>query len=559
MPNKRDFAVETTGSKVTGTLMDKLPVDPNTPPAGLTAIGPRVTFHFITEPWSADNEYQYYDVVNVNDNSYIAIKNVPSGTQITDTEYWFHWADPNAQYQELLNTVNSFDQRISDNTDDISYISSVVLNKYKTVNDMINDTDLEENDNALTLGFHTEGIGGTLYTIKTNQIPNGMDIIQLKNQMYAVKVATGIIYPDEYGAKADGTTDDSDILQHCFDIGECHINRNYTLTKTLNAQNSIICENDSYIDVIDNVDTALTLANDTQAIARVFDIRINANAKADTAIKVGIVKNSVIKLRVENAGTTGVETNIASTGNNENIFMINVAGNEKGTTETGILLNSADSIYLELITQDCQTGVSIKVSNAYIYQIHSWLSEKMKTMWDGSVVVNLGAYICNIGWLYQDSVQTGIYGAGLCHVDYFQYNNTHTEPETDYVNLKSDTACKTTINTYINNKNESEYFKYSVSALNVSRFGAIVNSIALNNNPVNNSFSDLNNAPSVGTFYIPYTFTNGPQSTNGVLECKVIGNMYKQIFTSVSNGSIWQRFMLYNNTWTDWKQIANFA
>lgn len=112
MPNKRDFAVETTGSKVTGTLMDKLPVDPNTPPTGLTAIGPRVTFHFITEEWDAENEYQYYDVVNVNDNSYIAIKNVPSGTQITDTEYWFHWADPNSQYQELYNIVTTYDQRI---------------------------------------------------------------------------------------------------------------------------------------------------------------------------------------------------------------------------------------------------------------------------------------------------------------------------------------------------------------------------------------------------------------------------------------------------------------
>lgn len=112
MPNTKDFTVQTQGSKVTGTLSDKLPVVPETPPTGLTAIGPRVTFHFITEEWDVDNEYQYYDVVNVNDNSYIAIKNVPSGTQITDTEYWFHWADPNSQYQELYNIVTTYDQRI---------------------------------------------------------------------------------------------------------------------------------------------------------------------------------------------------------------------------------------------------------------------------------------------------------------------------------------------------------------------------------------------------------------------------------------------------------------
>lgn len=114
MPNTKNFAVETQGSKVSGTLTDKLPVNPDTPPMGLTAIGPRVTFHFITEDWNIDNEYEYYDVVNVNDNSYIAIKNVPSGTELTNTEYWFHWADPNAQFQELYNIVTTFDQRIKD-------------------------------------------------------------------------------------------------------------------------------------------------------------------------------------------------------------------------------------------------------------------------------------------------------------------------------------------------------------------------------------------------------------------------------------------------------------
>lgn len=114
MPNSKNFAVETQGSKISGTLTDKLPVNPDTPPMGLTAIGPRVTFHFITEDWNTENEYEYYDVVNVNDNSYIAIKNVPSGTELTDTEYWFHWADPNAQFQELYNIVTTFEQRISD-------------------------------------------------------------------------------------------------------------------------------------------------------------------------------------------------------------------------------------------------------------------------------------------------------------------------------------------------------------------------------------------------------------------------------------------------------------
>ena len=114
MPNETTFAAETQGSRLTGKLSDKLPVVPDTPPTGLTAVGPRVTFHFITDAWNKENSYSYYDVVLIEGNSYIAIRNVPAGVEITDTEYWFHWADPNAQYQELYDIVMSYDQRIKD-------------------------------------------------------------------------------------------------------------------------------------------------------------------------------------------------------------------------------------------------------------------------------------------------------------------------------------------------------------------------------------------------------------------------------------------------------------
>ena len=131
MPNIKNFATETAGAKVSGTLSDKLPVNPDVPPTGIQAIGPRVTFHFITDDWNSKNEYEYYDVVNVNDNSYIAIKNVPSGTDINNTEYWFHWADPNAQYQELYNIVVTFNQRITEVENLVA--SLVVGSTYKDI------------------------------------------------------------------------------------------------------------------------------------------------------------------------------------------------------------------------------------------------------------------------------------------------------------------------------------------------------------------------------------------------------------------------------------------
>lgn len=115
MPNQASFTAATPGAVVQGTVTDKLPALPGTPPTGRTAIGPRITPNFITDPWSSDNTYQYYDVVLVEGNSYIARKAVPAGIQITNTEYWIHWADPNAQFQELQNTVQTFDGRITEN------------------------------------------------------------------------------------------------------------------------------------------------------------------------------------------------------------------------------------------------------------------------------------------------------------------------------------------------------------------------------------------------------------------------------------------------------------
>ena len=209
MPNKRDFAVETTGSKVTGTLTDKLPVDPNTPPTGLTAIGPRVTFHFITEPWSTNNEYQYYDVVNVNDNSYIAIKNVPSGTEITNTEYWFHWADPNAQYQELLNTVQTFDSRITTAQTTADDAAQSISNLEQSVNTKIDSLKETVSENTSDISQNSTDIA----SIKTRLDSIDQHAVIMIGDSYSVQNGdvSGWIKPTVAALNSNGVT--------CYTIG----------------------------------------------------------------------------------------------------------------------------------------------------------------------------------------------------------------------------------------------------------------------------------------------------------------------------------------------------
>lgn len=102
-------------AKATTVLEDSSPVLPlpNTP-QGVMAVGPRVSLHFITSGYNKANSYEYYDVVNVDGTSYIAIQNVPANTPVSNADYWVKWNDPNAQFALLQDTVESFDKRITE-------------------------------------------------------------------------------------------------------------------------------------------------------------------------------------------------------------------------------------------------------------------------------------------------------------------------------------------------------------------------------------------------------------------------------------------------------------
>lgn len=113
MPNTNVSTVETDFAKATTTLTDKQMVPPINAPTGRLAIGPRVTFHFIDGEWSSSNTYETYDVVQNEGISYVAVQPVPTGIQLTNTNYWFLWSEPNAQWQELIETVQGFQAQIN--------------------------------------------------------------------------------------------------------------------------------------------------------------------------------------------------------------------------------------------------------------------------------------------------------------------------------------------------------------------------------------------------------------------------------------------------------------
>ena len=123
MPNVSSFGAQTDNSVVQGTVTDRAMVIPDIPPQGLMSVGPRVTPNFVKPSlWSALTTYHFFDAVHdAAGASYVAIKpEVPAGTELTDEDYWFLWADPNSQFADLSELVKTFNGRIAQNTADIA-------------------------------------------------------------------------------------------------------------------------------------------------------------------------------------------------------------------------------------------------------------------------------------------------------------------------------------------------------------------------------------------------------------------------------------------------------
>lgn len=115
MAESKDFSAEAGSAKVVGTVSSSDIAEPVTPPMGLRAVGPRITFHFVGE-WDAETSYVLYDVVRVNGTSYIANKITIAKGMNPETDnsvHWVKWNDPNAQVELLQQTVNGFDGRIT--------------------------------------------------------------------------------------------------------------------------------------------------------------------------------------------------------------------------------------------------------------------------------------------------------------------------------------------------------------------------------------------------------------------------------------------------------------
>lgn len=162
---------------------------PCTTPAGITYTGARyITVFADPIEWNSNTTYEYLTVVQHNGDSYVSKQNVPLGIEITNTAYWLHWADYNAQIEQYRKEV--------------AELKASTPKAFSTVAEMKASKVLESGMVAFTGGYHVIGDGGgAMYFITSSGEADEMLVIDC-NGVYANLIVTDEVAVEQLGAQA---------------------------------------------------------------------------------------------------------------------------------------------------------------------------------------------------------------------------------------------------------------------------------------------------------------------------------------------------------------------
>lgn len=171
-------------------------------------IGARYVPRILGE-WSANMTYEPLDVVLYQGTSYTSRTYVPKGIipSVSTQQYWALTGNYNAQ-------VEMYRQEVENYKNQVEYLKSKISYTFSNVSLLKQSEDLKEGNVAQTLGYYTNGDGGSaLYLItsikdETNYQEN------LANQLYATLI-TNLSNIKSYGARNDENYDSTTNIQNC--------------------------------------------------------------------------------------------------------------------------------------------------------------------------------------------------------------------------------------------------------------------------------------------------------------------------------------------------------
>ena len=148
----------------------------------------------------------------------------------------------NLDVQEEIN--NKLDQMLEDGVlEQIieQYIQSSTLWCFDSVNDMKEATNLIEGSYAKTLGYYEPNDGGSgIYRITDEELEVYQE--ELSTGLYATLININSVYVEQFGAKGDGTTDDSNAFTTATKYSKLNLseNKTYVLNQLIEIENDII-------------------------------------------------------------------------------------------------------------------------------------------------------------------------------------------------------------------------------------------------------------------------------------------------------------------------------
>lgn len=207
-------------------------------------IGARYTPKFEGE-WKANKEYAALSVVYYNNKSYVSRKTVPTGTAVTETEFWVESADWNAQVEQYNHNVtqykaqvDTYQNSVENYTEQVNQFYADTLHSYETRDEMIADTNINLGDTLLTCGKDAIGDGGgSFYQVVNTQ---SQKTVVLANGLYAEPFE---FQPYDYAAFEQKVDEYKAEVDQQLDEVEKYSLRNYDTTNKMVADRSLMTGN----------------------------------------------------------------------------------------------------------------------------------------------------------------------------------------------------------------------------------------------------------------------------------------------------------------------------